>query len=52
MDEHEIAIPLSPKFCEHIHNSEMITGPEVGSVHIVDVMLPREVIIYGAMNAK
>jgi hypothetical protein len=52
MDEHEITIPLSPKFHEHIQNSEMITGPDAGSVHIVDIMLLREVIIYEVMNQK
>jgi hypothetical protein len=52
MEEHEIAIPLSAKFCEHIQNSEMITEADVGSVDLVDVMLLREAIIYEVMNQK
>jgi hypothetical protein len=52
MDDHEIAIRLSVKFSEHIQNSEMITEPDVVSVHIVDVMVLREVIIYEIMNQK
>jgi hypothetical protein len=52
MDEHETAIPLSPKFCDHVQNSDIITGPEVGSVNIVDFMFLREVLIYEVMNLK
>jgi hypothetical protein len=52
MDGHEITISLSPKFCGHIQNSEVITGPEVGNVHIVDIMFLREVIICEVMNHK
>jgi hypothetical protein len=52
MDGHEIAIPLSVKFREHVQNSEAMTEPDAGSVHIVDVTLLRKVIIYEVMNQK
>lgn len=52
MGGHEIAIPLSAKFREHIQNSEVMTEPDAGSVHIVDVMLLRKVVIYEVMKQK